>query len=76
MIKEIYVNVDDIMNELKEMKEKPEILLEVDSEMETVLKEMIKIERRHLYGIDSTSHAPRRKAIQELLESKLKNKGD
>ena len=69
------MSVEDILNELKNIQEHPEVLFEVDSEMEAVLKEIIKIERRHLYGLDSTSVTKRRVAIQELLIEKLKNKG-
>jgi len=69
------VNAEDIMNELKDFQEHPEVLLEVDSGMETVLKEIIKIERRHLYGMDSTSKPKRQAAIQDLLIEKLKNRG-
>jgi len=43
--------------------------------METVLKEIIKIERRHLYGMDSTSKPKRQAAIQDFLIQKLKNRG-
>ena len=67
--------VKDILNELKDIHEHPEVLLEVDSEMETVLKEIIKIERRHLYGMDSTSKPKRQAAIQDFLIQKLKNRG-
>lgn len=69
------MNVEDIMNELKNIKEHPEVLLEIDSEMEIILKEIIKIERRHLYGLESTSVNKRRSAIQSLLIEKLKTKG-
>ncbi len=69
------MSVEDILNELKDIQEHPEVLLEIDSEMEIVLKEIIKIERRHLYGLDSTSATKRRNAIQELLIEKLKNRG-
>jgi len=69
------VSIEDIMNELKDIQEHPEMLLEVDSEMESVLKEIIKVERLYLYGLDSTSAPKRRNAIQELLIEKLKNRG-
>ena len=69
------MSIEDIMNELKDIQEHPEMLLEVDSEMESVLKEIIKVERRYLYGLDSISAPKRRNAIQELLIEKLKNRG-
>ena len=74
MIKDFFVNIDDIRNELKEIKESPEILLQVDSSMFSVLKEIIQIERRYLYGQDSTRAAKRRTAVQELLTDKLKKR--
>lgn len=74
MIKDFFVNIDDIMNELKEIKESPDILLQVDSSMFSVLKEIIQIERRYLYGQDSASAAKRKNAVQELLTDKLKNR--
>lgn len=62
------------MEVLQDIKDHPDILDELDSEMDKVLKEIIKIERRHLYGLNSTSVSKRREAIQELLEQKLKTK--
>jgi hypothetical protein len=58
-----------VMNEIKD---NPEVLDQVDSELEAVLKDIIKIERRHLYGLNSTSPANRKIAVQELLMDKLK----
>lgn len=69
------MNINDFIQELKEIKENPEVLAEIDSEMEQVLKEIIKIERRYIYGLDSTSASNRRTAIQELLHDKIKNRG-
>lgn len=68
------MNIDEFMNELKEIKESPDVLLQVDSSMFSVLKEIIQIERRYLYGQDSTSAAKRKNAVQELLTDKLKNR--
>ena len=68
------MSFNEILKELNEIKENPEVLLQVDTELESVLKDIIKIERRHLYGLNSTSHTNRRNAIQDLLEDKLKNK--
>ncbi len=60
-----------VMNEIKD---NPEVLDQADSELETVLKDIIKIERRHLYGLSSTSSANRKAAVQELLVDKLKSR--
>ena len=68
------MSVNDILKELQEIKENPEVLLELESELDTVLKEIIKIERKHLYGLNSTSPAIRKNAILELLIDRLKNK--
>lgn len=58
-----------VMNEIKD---NPEVLDQVGSELEAVLKDIIKIERRHLYGLNSTSSANRKIAVQELLMDKLR----
>ena len=42
--------------------------------LESILKEIIKIERRHIYLLDTNSSVFRKKAIQELLMDHLKNK--
>lgn len=69
------MDFNDIMKELRDIKDNPEVLNTIDTEMEKVLKEIIKIERRYLYGLDSTSHTKRKDAIRDLLIERLKNKG-
>lgn len=66
---------EEFKKQLNEIKENPDILDGVDTEMESILKEIIKIERRHLYGLDSSSTQSRRTAIFNLITEKLKNKG-
>lgn len=68
------MSINDILKELKEIKENPDVLLQADSELEAVLKEIIQIERRHIYLMDTTSSQNRKKAVQDLLMDKLKNK--
>jgi hypothetical protein len=69
------MGVEAFMRELKDIKDNPELLDSIDTEMEKVLKEIIKIERRYLYGLDSTSHSKRKEVVKGLLVEKLKNKG-
>ena len=66
---------EEIKRELHEMKTNPEVLEALDTEMEKILKEIIKIERRFLYGLDSSSTQARRTAIFNLIAETLKNKG-
>ncbi len=68
------MSFDEIKKMLNQIKENPDVPLQVDSELDSVLKEIIKIERRHIYLLDSTSSANRKKAVQDLLINKLKNK--
>jgi len=68
------VSIEEVLNELKDIRDQTESMLDVESEMEILLKEIIKIERQHLYGLESTSVSKRRNVIQELLIEKLKNK--
>jgi hypothetical protein len=69
------VSIEEVKKVLEDIQENPEILNEDDSEMEAVLKEIVQIERRHLYGLDSTSVSKRRNTIKEFLVERLKNKG-
>lgn len=68
------MSIEEVLNELKDIRDQTESMLDVESEMEILLKEIIKIERQHLYGLESTSVSKRRNVIQELLIEKLKNK--
>lgn len=68
------MNYNEFKKELSEIQENPEVLFQFDSELESILKEIIKIERRHIYLLDTNSSVFRKKAIQELLMDHLKNK--
>ena len=68
------MNREEFMKELKEIKDNPDMALQEESELESILKEIIKIERRHLYGLKSTTSANRKTAVQKFLEEKLKEK--
>ena len=69
------MSVEEVLKQLKDIQENPQILNEDDSEMESILKAVIKIERRHMYGLDSTRVSSRRNKIREFLVDKLKDKG-
>lgn len=69
------MGINEVMQELMEIKKNPELLADVDTKMEKVLKDIIKIERRYLYGLDSTSQQKRRTAIYEFLIHELKENG-
>jgi|GEM_PF-3578716 len=68
------MDINEIMMMLTEISEHPEILADTDTKMERVLKEIIKIERRYLYGMDSTSTARRKKAILDFLNEEFSTK--
>ena len=68
------MNYNEFKKELSEIQENPEVLFQFDSELESILKEIIKIERRHIYLLDTNSAQFRKKAIQDLLMDHLKNK--
>jgi hypothetical protein len=68
------MDIDEFKKVLTEFSEHPESLNTADTKLEKVLKEIIKIERRYLYGLDSTSIHKRRSAIFEYLNQELKNR--
>ena len=69
------MDINAIKMLLTEISEHPEMLADADTKMEKVLKEIIKIERKYLYGMDSTSTAKRKKAILDFLNEELMIKG-
>ena len=69
------MDINAIKMMLTEISEHPEMLADADTKMEKVLKEIIKIERKYLYGMDSTSTAKRKKAILDFLNEELMIKG-
>jgi hypothetical protein len=66
------MDIDELKKVLTEFSEHPESLNAADTKLEKVLKEIIKIERRYLYGLDSTSIQKRRHVIFEYLNQELK----
>jgi hypothetical protein len=66
------MDFNDLKKELQDIKDNPETLSEIDSNLMAILKEIIKIERKHLYGLDSSSSSRRKEAIQDLISEKLK----
>lgn len=68
------MNYDEIKKLMDEIKNDPNSLKNLDSDMMSTLKEIITIERRYLYGMDSTSASKRKEAIQNLIENKLRKK--
>ena len=61
-------NYKDVMNDLREMAQDYTVLKQDNDVIDKMLLEVIKIERRHLYGLDTTSVAKRRKEIESFLD--------
>lgn len=59
----------DVMNDLREMSQDYSALTQGNDHIDNMLLEVIKIERRHLYGLDTTSVQKRRKEIESLLDT-------
>jgi hypothetical protein len=62
-------NYKDVMNDLREMAQDYTVLKQDNDYIDKMLLEVIKIERRHLYGLDTTSVAKRRKEIESFLDA-------
>ena len=64
-------NLDDVKSLLNEIKDNPEILNENNDQIDELLKAVIKIEKRNLYGLEKSSAAKRRDEIFKYLDKKL-----
>ena len=62
-------NYKDVMNNLREIAQDYTVLKQDNDYIDKMLLEVIKIERRHLYGLDTTSVAKRRKEIESFLDT-------
>lgn len=59
----------DVINDLREIARDSSVLTQENDYIDKILLEVIKIERRHLYGLDTTSIQKRRKDIESLLDN-------
>ena len=64
--------IDDIKSMLEEIKNNPEIL-ESNDQLTKLLKGVIQIEKRHIYGLDKTSTSKRRDEIFNYLEKNMED---
>lgn len=60
---------EDVKNGLREMTQDDAVLKQENDLIDNMLLEIIKIERRHLYGLERTSVVKRRKDIESFLDT-------
>ena len=63
------MSVDDVKNALKDMMTNSDTSAQDADVIDKLLLEVVKIEKRHLYGLDSTSSKKRRDEIANYLNS-------
>ena len=62
-------NYEDIKKELEKISKDDSLLSIGNDVIDNMLLEVIKIERRHLYGLDTTSIHKRRSEIEKYLDN-------
>ena len=62
-------NYEDIMKTLQEVAQDYSLLKTDNDIIDNMLLEVIKIERRHLYGLETTSISKRRSEIEKYLDN-------
>jgi len=67
---------EKIKAELEKINKDPSIVDTGEDDLTKALAEIIQIERKHLYGLDSTSTAKRRKEIKAFIESEFKKSSE
>ena len=65
------MNVDEIKEFLKQAKDDPALVARDADDIDRVLLGVIKLEKKHLYGIGTTSAARRREEIEKYLDKEL-----
>jgi len=68
------MDIKDVKKILKKAKENPDSVKPKKDQIDELLLGVIKIEKRHLYGLDQTSDKKRRDNIQKYLDENLKGK--
>jgi len=65
------MSYENIMKELSEIKENPAIVEETYDRLDSLLNSIIKVEKKHLYGLETTSEAKRQEEIKKLIDAYL-----
>ncbi len=66
------MKADQVKGLLRSIKEGTDAVALPDQELIDTLSEIIKVEKRHLYGLDSTSAKKRRDEVFDVLEKHYK----
>ena len=63
------MSADEIKEFLADIKNNPEQVHEPKDELDNVIRELIRIEKKHLHQVEKTSVQRRRQDVRELIES-------
>jgi hypothetical protein len=64
-------SVEAVKEILTGLQEDPDQVYEPQDELDNVIRELIRIEKKHLYQIEKTSVQRRRQEVRELIESSV-----
>ena len=65
------MNADEIKKFLQQAKDDPALVARDADDLDQVLLGVIKLEKKHLYGVGTTSAARRREEIEKFLDKEL-----
>ena len=65
------MSIEEVKEYLVHLKENPEKINESNDDLDDVIRELIRIERKHLYQVEKTSVQRRRRDIRQMIESKV-----
>lgn len=68
------MSYEKIMKELSHIKNNPEVVEEIYDHLDNLLNSIIKVEKKHLYGLETTSEAKRQEEIKKLIDVYLLEK--
>jgi len=67
-------HLDEVLQTLKEIKEDPDSVQLPNNETKILLKEIINIERKYMYGDKNLSSAQRKEKVQEVVDQHFDDK--
>lgn len=64
------MSYESLVQELSTLRDNPELLEEAEP-IDMLLNSIIKVEKKHLYGLETTSDAKRQEEIKKLIDAFL-----
>lgn len=65
------MNIEEMKKALEEFQSDPDSLKDGTDDIDNLLIEIIKVEKKHLYGLESTSNSRRQDEIKKIIDKNI-----